>query len=71
MKEVHRQAVVGDVIKCIVDDTHKMFRIGDIFVIDGVDQIPDRAGFVWGCGAYYSEDFTETEYVVLEAEGDL
>jgi len=68
-KEERRKAKVGDTIKILphaVDIQHG-YKPGDTVFIDGVKEKPAPDGFIWGCGASYSDDDAKNEYVIISS----
>ncbi len=68
-KEERRKAKVGDTIKILphaVDIQHGC-KPGDTVFIDGVKEKPAPDGFIWGCGASYSDDDAKNEYVIISS----
>lgn len=68
-KEERRKAKVGDTIKILQHavNIQRGYKPGDTVFIDGVKEKPDPDGFIWGCGASYSDDDAKNEYVIISS----
>ena len=68
-KEERRKAKVGDTIKILPHavDIQLGYKPGDTVFIDGVKEKPAPDGFIWGCGASYSDDDAKNEYVIISS----